>query len=245
MSPNQDFKEKEQERKLRRRVFRLIFAILVLISGGFLIWKLSGLVVPVIVGALLAFLFRPIKERFKITWLPHELQVLCSFATIGLVLFFAFDTARKYIPDDKQQLEYKVRLKYKLNEKYQQLVTKSPKEKPSMLADFIQKQTGPLMDKINQLLELDRVQTEQFLHDRGGHFGGDNKILGYFEANQNTPRYGAPEETPAVAPATTVTIAASVQPPAARAGPSWEPWILAPLFFSFSASITGRYGAIL
>ena len=216
MSPNQDFKEKEQERKLRRRVFRLIFAILVLISGGFLIWKLSGLVVPVIVGALLAFLFRPIKERFKVTWLPHELQVLCSFAAIGLVLFFAFDTARKYIPDDKQQLEYKVRLKYKLNEKYQQLVTKSPKEKPSMLADFIQKQTGPLMDKINQLLELDRVQTEQFLHDRSGHFGGDNKILGYFEANQTTRRYGAPEETPAVAPATTATIAASVQPPAAR-----------------------------
>ena len=240
MSPNQDFKEKEQERKLRRRVFRLIFAILVLISGGFLIWKLSGLVVPVIVGALLAFLFRPIKERFKITWLPHELQVLCSFATIGLVLFFAFDTARKYIRDDKQQLEYKVRLKYKLNEKYQQLVTKSPKEKPSMLADFIQKQTGPLMDKINQLLELDRVQTEQFLHDRGGHFGGDNKILGYFEANQNTRRYGAPKETPAVAPAATATIAASVQPPAARAGPSWEPWILAPLIFFFLGFDNGQ-----
>ena len=238
MSPNQDFKEKEQERKLRRRVFRLIFAILVLISGGFLIWKLSGLVVPVIVGALLAFLFRPIKERFKVTWLPHELQVLCSFAAIGLVLFFAFDTARKYIPDDKQQLEYKVRLKYKLNEKYQQLVMKSPKEKPSMLADFIQKQTGPLMDKINQL--LDRVQTEQFLHDRSGHFGGDNKILGYFEANQNTRRYGAPEETPAVAPAATATIAASVQPPAGRAGPRWEPWILAPLIFFFLGFDNGQ-----
>src|SRR5262249_181636 len=80
------------------------------------------------------------KERFKIPWLPHELQVLCSFAAIGLVLFFALDTARKYIPDDKQQLEYRVRLKYKLNEKYQQLVTKSPEGKPSMLVSFIQKQ---------------------------------------------------------------------------------------------------------
>ena len=86
MSPDQDFEEKEQERKVRRRVFHLIFAILVLISGGFLIWKLSGLVVPIIVGAFLAFLFRPVKERFKIRWLPHELQVLCSFAAIGLVL---------------------------------------------------------------------------------------------------------------------------------------------------------------
>jgi predicted PurR-regulated permease PerM len=94
---------------------------------------LSGLVAPIIVGGLLAFLFRPVKDRFKIPWLPHELQVLCSFAAIGLVLLFAFDTVRKYIPDDKQQLEYKIRLKYKLNEEYQQLVMKSPEGKPSML----------------------------------------------------------------------------------------------------------------
>jgi len=240
MSPNQDFEDKEQERKVRRRVFALFFTILVLASGGFLIWKLSGLVVPIIVGALFAFLFRPVKERFKIPWLPHELQVLCSFAAIGLVLFFALDTARKYIPDNKQQLEYRVRLKYKLNEKYQQLVTKSPEGKPSVLVSFIQKQTGPLMDKVNQLLELDRKETEQFLHDRGGHFGEDNKILGYFEANQNTRNYAAPEQAPAVAPAATATIAAPVQPAASGEGSSWEPWILAPLIFIFLGFDNGQ-----
>ena len=59
MSPDQDFQEKDRERTVRRRIFHLIFAILALILGGFLIWKLSGLVLPIIVGALLAFLFRP------------------------------------------------------------------------------------------------------------------------------------------------------------------------------------------
>jgi predicted PurR-regulated permease PerM len=240
MSPNQDFEDKEQERRVRRRVFALFFAILVMISGGLLIWKLSGLVVPIIVGAFLAFLFRPVKERFKIRWLPHELQVVCSFAAIGLVLFFALDTARKYIPDDKQQLEYRVRLKYKLNEKYQQLMTKSPEGKPSMLVSFIQKQTDPLMDKVNQLLELDRKEKQQFLHDRSGHFGENNKILGYFEANQNTRNYSAPEQAPAVAPAATATVAAPVQPAATGEGSSWEPWILAPLIFIFLGFDNGQ-----
>ena len=240
MSPNQDFEDKEQERKVRRRVFALFFAILVLISGGLLIWKLSGLVIPIIVGAFLAFLFRPLKERFKIPWLPHELQVLCSFAAIGLVLFFALDTARKYIPDNKQQLEYRVRLKYKLNEKYQQMVTQSPEGKPSMLVSFIQKQTDPLMDKVNQLLELDPKEKQQFLHDRSGHFGENNKILGYFEANQNTRNYAAPEQAPAVAPAATATIAAPVQPAASGEGSSWEPWILAPLIFIFLGFDNGQ-----
>jgi predicted PurR-regulated permease PerM len=240
MSPNQDFEDKEQERRVRRRVFALFFAILVLISGGLLIWKLSGLVVPIIVGAFLAFLFRPVKERFKIRWLPHELQVVCSFAAIGLVLFFALDTARKYIPDDTQQLEYRVRLKYKLNEKYQQLVTKSPEGKPSMLVSFIQKQIDPLMDKVNQLLELDRKEKQQFLHDRSGHVGENNKILGYFEANQNTRNYAAPEQAPAVAPAATATVAAPVQPTAAGESSSWEPWILAPLIFIFLGFDNGQ-----
>jgi predicted PurR-regulated permease PerM len=237
MSPDQDFEDKE--RKSRRRVFHLIFAILVLISGGFLIWKLSGLVVPIIVGALLAFLFRPVKERFKIPWLPHELQVLCSFAAIGLVLFFAFDTVRKYIPDDKQQLEYKIRLKYKLNEKYQQLVTKSPEEKPSMLVSFIQKQTGPLLDKVNQLLELDPKERDQFLGYRSYSEAG-KKILSYYQANQNTRNYAAPEVAPGAPPTTTATVAAPVEPPAAREGSSWEPWILAPLIFIFLGFDNGQ-----
>ena len=243
MSPDQDFEEKERERKVRRRVFHLTFAILALISGGFLIWKLSSLVLAIIVGALLAFLFRPVKERFKIPWLPHELQVLCSFAAIGLVLFFAFDTARKHIPDDQQKLEFKVRLKYKLNEKYQQLMTKSPEGKSSMLVGLIEKQVGPLMDKVNELLELDPQERELFLKYRAGYNGNppiENKFFEYFQANQNTRKYVTPEEAPAAAPAATAAVAAPVRPPAAREGSSLEAWILAPLIFVFLGFDNGQ-----
>ena len=213
MSPDQDFQEKERERKVRRRIFHLIFAILALILGGFLTWKLSGLVLPIIVGALLAFLFRPVKERFKIPWLPHELQVLCSFAAIGLVLFFAFGTARNHIPDDKQKLEFKVRLKYKLNEKYQELVTKPSERKSSMLLGLIEKQVDPLMDKVNELLELDAEERELFLKYRAGYNGIppiENKFFEYFQANQNTRKYVTPEEAAAAAPAATTAVPAPV-----------------------------------
>src|SRR5437879_4269128 len=100
MSNGQNLEEKERERKVRRKIFYLIFGTLALISCGFLIWKLSILILPIIVGALMAFLFRPVKERFEVRWLPHEIQVLCSFAAIGLVLFVAFNTFRNYIPEE-------------------------------------------------------------------------------------------------------------------------------------------------
>ena len=162
MSNGQEFEEQERERKLRRKVFYLTFAALAFILGGFLIWKLRILILPIIVGALLAFLFRPVKDRFRVRWLPHELQVLCSFAAIGIVLFFAFNTLRKHIPDEEQKLEYKVRLKYKLNERYRQFVPKS-EGKSNTVTALIEKQLGPVMDKVNQALELSPEERNLFL----------------------------------------------------------------------------------
>jgi predicted PurR-regulated permease PerM len=242
MNPDEGFEERQRERRVRRRVFHLIFAVFALISGGFLIWKLSSLVLPIIVGALLAFLFRPVKERFKIPWLPHELQVLCSFAAIGLVVFFAFDTARKHILDDKQRVEFKVRLKYKLNEKYQQLVTKSPEGKSSMLVGSIGREVDPLMDKVNELLDLDPEERELFLKYRAGYNGPPNedKFLEYFRANQNTHKYVTPEEATAAAPPGTAAVTAPVEPPAAPKSSSLEAWILAPLIFVFLGFDNGQ-----
>jgi predicted PurR-regulated permease PerM len=248
MTNGQDFDEKERERKARRKVFYLTFATLALISGGFLIWKLSSLILPIIVGALLAFLFRPVKQRFKIRWLPHELQVLCSFAVIGLALFFAFNTLRKHIPDEEQKLEFKVRLKYKLNEKYRQLVAKLPERKSNAVVPLIEKELGPVMDKINQALGLSPEERDLFLKYAAGYNGKppiQSKFVDYFRANQNTREYVIPEKAPAGAvPPTASVAAASAQPPATTEGASLEnklsAWILAPLIFVFLGFDNGQ-----
>ncbi|PWT78731.1 MAG: hypothetical protein C5B58_14850 [Acidobacteria bacterium] len=248
MSDGQHFEEQEQERKVRRKVFYLTFAALALILGGFLTWKLSGLILPIIVGALLAFLFRPVKDRFRVRWLPHELQVLCSFATIGLVLFFAFNTLRKHIPDEEQKLEFKVRLKYKLNERYRQLVTKSPEGKSNAVAPLIEKEVGPLMDKVNQVLTLNPEERDLFLKYAAGYNGKppiENKFVDYFWANRKTGKYVIPEPTPTgTASAAAPVAAAPAQPPATDEGTSLESklsaWMLTPLIFIFLGFDNGQ-----
>jgi predicted PurR-regulated permease PerM len=247
MSNGQDFEEEEQERKVRRKAFYLIFAMLTVILGGFLIWKLRILILPIIVGALLAFLFRPVKDRFRVRWLPHELQVLCSFAAIGVVLFFAFNTLRKHIPDEEQKLEFRVRLKYKLNERYQQLVAKSPDGKSNAVTPLIEKELGPLMDRVNQFLELSPEERSLFLKYAAGHNGKpaiQSKFVDYFWANQKTGEYVIPEKPIAGA----VLPAASASPappqPAAQEGTSLESklsaWMLAPLIFVFLGFDNGQ-----
>jgi len=248
MSNSQDFEEKERERKVRRKVFYLTFATLALIFGGFLLWKLSSLILPIIVGCLLALAFRPVKDRFRIRWLPHEIQVLCSFAAIGVVLFFAFNTLRQHIPDEKQKLEFKVRLKYKLNEKYRQLVAKSSEGKSNPVAALIEKELGPLMDKINQALKLNPEERDLFLKYAGGYNGKppiQNKFVDYFRANENTTQYVIPEKTLAGTVSPTVpAAAASTQSPPAEEGTTLEnklsAWMLAPLIFVFLGFDNGQ-----
>ena len=248
MSNGQAFEEQERERKVRRKIFYLTFAALALIFGGFLTWKLSGLILPIIVGALLAFLFRPVKDRFRVRWLPHELQVLCSFATIGLALFFAFNTLRKHIPDEEQKLEFKVRLKYKLNERYRQLVTKSPEGKSNAVAPLLEKEVGPLMDKVNQALTLNPEERDLFLKYASGYNGKppiDNKFVDYFWANRKTGKYVILEKPPAGAVSPLAPAApAPTQPPPAEEGMSLESklsaWMLAPLIFIFLGFDNGQ-----
>jgi len=221
MSNGQDFEGKERERKIRRKVFYLTFATLTLISGGFLIWKLSILILPIIVGCLLAFVFRPVKDRFRVRWLPHEVQVLCSFAAIGVVLFFAFNTLRKHIPDEQQKLEFKVRLQYKLNARYRQLVAKSPEKKSNAVTPLIEKEVGPLMDRVNQALALDPKERDLFLKYAAGYNGKppiQSKFVDYFWANQRTGKYVIPEKIPmSPAPATApVGVAPTPAPPASQ-----------------------------
>jgi predicted PurR-regulated permease PerM len=247
MSNGQDFEENEQKRKLRRTVFYLLFAGAVLVLGGFLIWKLSPLILPIIVGGLLAFVFRPVKERFRIRWLPHELQVLCSFAAIGLVLFFALNTLRKHIPDEEQKLEFKVRLKYKLNEKYQQLVAKSPEGKSNAVASLLEGELGPLMDKVNQALALNPEERDLFLKYAAGYNGKppiEKKFVDYFWANRSTGKYVIPEKSPADGASQTAPVAPAASQPPAEEGASLESklsaWMLAPLIFIFLGFDNGQ-----
>jgi predicted PurR-regulated permease PerM len=195
------------------------------------------------VGALLAFVFRPVKDRFRVRWLPHEVQVLCSFAVIGLALFFAFNTLRKHIPDEEQKLEFKVRLKHKLNEKYRQLVAQSPEGKSNAVMPLIEKQLGPLMDNINQVLTLNAEERDLFLKYAAGYNGKppiQKRFVDYFRVSQNTSKYVVPENSPAAGPSTT-----GVAPgPAAEEGVSLEnklsAWMLAPLIFIFLGFDNGQ-----
>lgn len=240
--------KKDEERLTRRKIFHTSFAVGATLACGFLLWKLRVLLLPIVVGALLAYLFRPVKDRFQISWLPHELRVLTLFACVGFCMFLAINKVRQMIPDDQQKLELKIRLKYKLNEKFQDIIgTNNPEKRGNLLAQMVSKELSPAMDQMNQWLDLDPDEIERFEKYRVGVKGQppvSKRFYEYYLANQTTSIYTA--ATPRD-PASATKAEVSAHEP--QAGSTEEKpglmeslsiWILAPLIFIFLGFDNGQ-----
>ncbi|MGE4130064.1 MAG: AI-2E family transporter [Bdellovibrionales bacterium] len=244
MRRGQDFEKNELERKLRRKYFYRGFGVLSFITFVALVWSLRSLLLPITVGALLAFLFRPLKDRFRIPWLPHEVQTLSFFAAIGLALFAVISTVRTQIPDERQALELKVRVKYKLNEKYTQLFSKKEKE-TNPIIPVVAREAAALMNQVNRWLELSPIEIDLFLKYRTGYRGQkpiEDRYFEYFQANLTTNANFQKKEQEASmsseerssAPSSESASVSGVNHDALSA------WLLAPLVFFFLSFDSGQ-----
>ncbi len=239
--------EQEAERKVRRRIFKSGFWVLTLLAAVFLLWKLSSLLLPMVVGAFMAYLFRPLKDRFQIPWLHHELRVLTLFAVIGCALFMTGNTVRRHIPDEREKLELKVRIKYKMNEKFQELVGTNDKQKRGgVVAQVLIKELGPMMDKINKFIDLPPEEQELFMKYRTGHAGQppiEDRFFDYFQANQTTSVYTVQDREPAsVRPEheSMANVGQGANVAQSSHHEDFTIWIIAPLIFIFLGFDNGQ-----
>ncbi len=154
------------------------------------------------------------------------------------------NTVRKHIPDEKQKLELKVRIKYKMNEKFQELTGAHDKEKRgTAMAAILLKELGPMVDKVNAYVDLTPDEAELFLKYRAG-FNGEPKIedrfFDYFQANQTTSVYAARE--PSAAKPDVESGPAHSEKASGHHGmmEDLSVWIIAPLIFIFLGFDNGQ-----
>lgn len=237
----------ELERKLRRKLFFVCFWTFTISLSIFLFWKLNALLLPILVGGILAYLFRPIKERVQISWLPHEARILGVFAVTFVVLFFAFNKVRQLIPDDRQKLELKVRLKYKMNEKYADAMDlKNPEKRPNPLIAVFANEIAPMMDHVNDLLSLTPEEQDQFEKYRKGYKGQtpvSDKYYQYFVANLvRSPYVKVTRDPSSEGGAVLKTAESNEVKEHAKKGllDALSIWILAPLIFIFMVFDNGQ-----
>lgn len=179
---------RKAERRKRTLLIYGTFGISALSLFVFTTWSLRHLIPPILIGALFAYLFRPLKTSFRASWLPDGLRIFLIFLIIGSGLAFMGRVVSEMTPGEKEQRELLVRLRYKMNIKYKEIMglTKESAQ-GNWLHQMAGQETDPLIDRLNSLLALSPEQKKIFVEEhRGGKGENDAKYLQYFmETNRN------------------------------------------------------------
>lgn len=164
----------------------LIAAVALAFGGAYLMWSLSVLLPPLLVGVVLAYVFRPLKARFHLPWLPHEMGVILAFSFIVIVASVFFLKVKSFLPSDKEEIELKIRLSYKLNKKFEEIFEQ---DVSSSFVKLIGKEVKPAIDSLSALLELSPVEQDHLEKYRLSSLSSSKKISDrYYAYHQENMR---------------------------------------------------------
>lgn len=158
-----DDKNNDRQRLLRRILF---YCLMTSISGGllvFLYFAMKPLFLPLICGGLLAYVFRPIKGFFRVSWLPDHVRICAIFSALLLGLVWTAVMVRETMPDELGMVELKIRMQYRLNEKINELL-REPILNGQNYLGRVQSEIQPLMEQLNEVLNLSADEKRLFLN---------------------------------------------------------------------------------
>lgn len=173
-------------RAKRRKLFFLMATFLGFSVFALLVWALRDLILPAIVGALAAYLCHPLLARMRRYGVPKAAAILLLFTGFFLIISLVSGQIRDAIPDEQGKLELRVRIQFKLNEKYQQLMQVDDSGKGNLVYSLVGSEIEPFWQQINRWLMLppaERQQFEEYYRNRFGADRFDQKYYRYFLAN--------------------------------------------------------------
>ncbi|NCN41981.1 AI-2E family transporter [bacterium] len=130
--------------------FQLAFLVGALCLVGYVGWAASVLFPPILVGIVLAYVFRPLKAKFHFPWLPHEAGVMLAFGFILVASTVLFFKVKSFFPSEKEKIELKIRLDYKLHQKFTEVFENTQ----NSFLSTIGKEISPAFASVSSLLEL-------------------------------------------------------------------------------------------
>ena len=138
-----------------------IFSTLFLLA---LIWAMRSLIVPTLVGGLIAYMCFPWLKFFKRKGLPDFLAIPALLGFFILSVLLISIQIRDIMPDENGKLILRTRIQYKMNEKYQEYMGIQKGGKGNMIYNLVGKEIDPILKDVIDVLQLDREERAQFSH---------------------------------------------------------------------------------
>jgi predicted PurR-regulated permease PerM len=183
-------KKLDEVRLKRSKTFYIGLILFFACFGIFALWAMKDFIFPTIVGALLAYLCKPLLNSFKYEFIPNTLRLFIILCFTTSVVFLFTWQIRDAIPNQQEKLEIFVRMQYKFNEKYKSLFELNEVTgKGNMLYQLLGGEVEPLRTNINRFLSLPLEEQEKFENLYKNNISAvkmDPKIYSYYLVNKET-----------------------------------------------------------
>jgi predicted PurR-regulated permease PerM len=157
------------ERKKRSNLFYRVIVSLSLVALIAIIWAMRTMIIPAIVGALLAYACLPLLRKLKKIGLPDALALLILLGAFVLGIMLVTDRIKHIIPDETGKILLRVRIQYKIHEKYSEIVG----GEKNFITQAVTKEIDPIFNDFVDILSLN-------VDDR-------RHLMGHHLANKNDP----------------------------------------------------------
>lgn len=178
------------ERLLAGMVFKSTVASAAILLAVFLLWALRGLIAPILVSGLVAYICRPMLARLERYRVPRALAIGLLLLVFALAALFVVDRIRVLAPTRTSETELKVRALYALNDRYRALMELDPTlTKGNRFYQLVRGDSDPVLDRVNQLLALSPQERSELIASRaeaGSVSSGSDRVLDEDHVNQQT-----------------------------------------------------------
>lgn len=225
-----------EERKKRSRLFYRVIVSISFVVFLALLWGLRTMIIPATVGALLAYACLPLLRKLKKTGIPDALALLILLGAFVLGIMLVTDRIKHIIPDEMGKILLRVRIQYKIHEKYQDIVG----GEKTFITQNVAKEIDPIFNDFVNILSLNPTERNDLMWHYQTNKGRNPLLERYFQYYQvnlaRQQRLKAEEaeaelETPAAKDKKTVEAANSSM--IAKVTNIVSIWLVAPFVFIF------------
>jgi predicted PurR-regulated permease PerM len=181
------------DRLNRSRVFYFALILFFIVVFGYLLVALQELVLPVLMGILSAYISLPAINYLRRKRIPKGFAILILLGVFSFVVFVIGQRVASVIPNDKEMLELRIQMQYKLNENFLALLGKDDfKSEGNIVDDLVGDELNQIFESINSFFAFNKNEVVEFQRYIDSSLISD-RVLFFYSDNLKYPIMPAPE----------------------------------------------------
>jgi len=154
---------KNSERVSRSRIFYFSVFFFFLLLFGYLFFVLQDLVLPVLMGMFVAYISHPGINYLRRKGIPKGIAILILLGAVSFLIFFLGQRVVSAIPSEKEALELRIQLQYKMNKNFLTFLGKDDfSSEGNIIDDVVGDELIQMFETWNSFLAFDENDVKEF-----------------------------------------------------------------------------------